>query len=398
MAKAFIRLNSALQKYIFNFKRSTTIKERMLGELKAARKIQLGLLPENNIIDDIRHKIDAHALLKPARQVGGDFYDFGLLNKKYFYFIVGDVSDKSIASAIFMAITKTLLGSEIKTNISPGKILTKVNYDLLSRNKTNMFVTMFLGILNLETGEMKYTNAGHPPPVLLRNNEPAKFLTTKTQPIIGVMQDVKYATNTTSLAKNELLFIYSDGVTDAKNKDNELFADHRLLDFINNNGTLRPIKALTNLLLIQLARFMKYEPQSDDITMLAVRYEESAKNDLYKLTLPAEIDSITKFHNFILEKTKPNSKIQKNIHDIYLAAEEAIINIIKHAYPADKKGSITLSLNLTSADCLVIKIEDQGKPFDPTKVKPLQLGDDINKLSVGGIGCHLMQQLTDEML
>jgi sigma-B regulation protein RsbU (phosphoserine phosphatase) len=355
-------------------------------------------LPENNTIDFIRDKIDVHAFLKPARQVGGDFYDFGLLNNKYFYFVVGDVSDKSIASAIFMAITKTLLGSKIKTNISPGEILTKVNYDLLSRNKENMFVTMFLGILNLKTGEIKYTNAGHPPPVLLCNNEPAKFLTTKTQPIIGIMQDIKYATYTTALTKNEVLFIYSDGVTDAKNKDDKLFGDKQLLDFINKNRELRPIKALTNLLLIQLARFMKYEPQSDDITMLAVRYEKSAKNDLYKLTLPAEIDSITKFHNFILEKTKPNAKIQKNIHDIYLAAEEAIINIIKHAYPPDKKGSIILSLDLTSAGCLTIKIEDQGKPFDPTKVKPLQLGNDIDKLSVGGIGCHLIQQLTDAML
>ena len=126
------------------------------------------------------------------------------------------------------------------------------------------------------------------------------------------MQNIKYATNTTSLAKNELLFIYSDGVTDAKNKNNELFGDNRLLDFINKNRELKPIKALTNLLLIQLARFMKYESQSDDITILAVRYEESANNDLYKLTLPAEIDSITKFHNFILEKIKSNSKIQKN--------------------------------------------------------------------------------------
>jgi sigma-B regulation protein RsbU (phosphoserine phosphatase) len=397
MAKAFIRLNSSLRKYIVNFKRSTAAKEHMLGELKAARKIQLGLLPENNTIDLIRHKIDVHALLKPAHQVGGDFYDFGLMNNKYFYFIVGDVSDKSIASAIFMAITKTLLGSEIKTNISPGEILTKVNYDLLSRNKANMFVTMFLGIINLETGEIKYTNAGHPPPILLRNNESAKFLTTKTQPVIGVMQNIKYITNTTALSKNELLFIYSDGVTDAKNKNNELFADNRLLDFINKNGTLKPIKALTNLLLIQLAHFMKYEPQSDDITVLAIRYEEPSKNDLHKLSLPAEIDSITKFHNFILDKTKSNLKIQKNIHNIYLAAEEAIINIIKHAYPPDEKGLITLSLDLTPADCLIIKIEDQGKPFDPTKTKPLQLDNDIDKLSIGGIGCHLMQQLTDGM-
>jgi len=398
MAKAFMHLSSSLQKYILKFKRSISIKQRMLGELKAARKIQLGLLPENNTIDVIRHNIDVHAFLKPARQVGGDFYDFGLMHNKYFYFIVGDVSDKSIASAIFMAITKTLLGAKIKSNISPGEILTKVNDDLLNRNKMNMFVTMFLGILNLENGEIKYTNAGHPPPIVLRNNESAKFLTTKAQPVVGVMQGVKYATYTTALAKNEVLFIYSDGVTDAKNKDDELFGDNQLLDFINKNGALRPIKALTNLLLIKLARFMKYEPQTDDITMLAMRYEESAKNGLYKLTLPAEINSITKFHNFILDKTKTNPKIQKNIHDIYLAAEEAIINIIKHAYPPDEKGSITLFLDLTHADCLIIKIEDQGKPFDPTKAKPLQLDNDIDKLSIGGIGCHLMQQLTDEIL
>jgi sigma-B regulation protein RsbU (phosphoserine phosphatase) len=398
MAKAFMHLSASLQKYIINFKRSTTIKERIISELKAARKIQLDLLPENSTIDNVRDEIDVHALLKPAHQVGGDFYDFGLLNNKYFYFIVGDVSDKSIASAIFMAITKTLIGSKIKPNTSPGEILTKVNRDLINRNKLNMFVTIFLGILNIDTGEIAYSNAGHPPPIILREHQPANFLIDKAQPVIGVMQKIKYTTNTTKLSPGDLLFAYSDGVTEAKNAKNQLFADKQLLDFINNNGTLKPIKSLTNLLLIQLAHFMKYEPQSDDITMLAIRYKEQQKNDAYKLTLPAEIDSITKFHNFILDKTKSNTKIQKNIHDVYLAAEEAIINIIKHAYPTDEKGLITLSLDLDQTGCLTIQIEDQGKPFDPTKTKTLQLGSNINNLMVGGMGCHLMRELTDEML
>ncbi|MGD9152723.1 MAG: SpoIIE family protein phosphatase [Gammaproteobacteria bacterium] len=398
MAKAFMHLSSSLQKYITNFKRSTTMKERIISELKAARKIQLDLLPENSIIDNVRDKIDVHALLKPAHQVGGDFYDFGLLNNKYFYFIVGDVSDKSIASAIFMAITKTLIGSKIKTNISPGEILTKVNRDLINRNKLNMFVTVFLGILDINTGKITYSNAGHLPPIILRESQPAEFLTNKAQPVIGVMQEIEYTTNTTKLSVGDLLFVYSDGVTEAKNAHNELFADKQLLDFINNNGTLKPIKSLTNLLLIQLAHFMKYEPQADDITMLAVRYKKRQKNDVYKLTLPAEIDSITKFHDFILDKTKFDTEIQKNIHDIYLAAEEAIINIIKHAYSADENGLITLSLDLTQTGCLIIQIEDQGKPFDPTKTKALQLGNNINNLTVGGIGCHLMRELADEML
>lgn len=399
LAKAFIHLSSSLQKYITNFKRSTTAKERIISELKAARKIQLDLLPENNTIDNIRDEIDVHALLKPAHQVGGDFYDFGLLDNKCFYFIVGDVSDKSIASAIFMAITKTLIGSRIKANVSPGEILTKVNRDLINRNKLNMFVTIFLGILDIDTGEIAYTNAGHPPPIILRANQSAGFLTNKTQPVVGVMQKIKYTTHYAKLAAGDLLFVYSDGVTEAKNKNDELFANEQLLDFINNNGTLKPIKSLTNLLLIQLAHFMKYEPQADDITMLAIRYKDEQKNNTYKLTLPAEIDSITKFHDFILDKTKSNAEIQKNIHDVYLAAEEAIINIIKHSYLADDtKGPITLSLDLTQAGCLTIQIEDQGKPFNPTKTKPLQFSGSIDKLTVGGIGCHLMSELTDEML
>ena len=398
MAKAFIHLSSSLQKYITDFKRSTTIKERIISELKAARKIQLDLLPEHSTIDNIRDEIDVHALLKPAHQVGGDFYDFGLLENQYFYFIVGDVSDKNIASAIFMAIAKTLIGAKIKTNISPGEILTKVNRDLINRNKLNMFVTIFLGILDINTGEIEYTNAGHPPPIILRNNKSAELLTNKAQPVIGVMQKIKYTTNTTKLSANDLLFIYSDGVTEAKNANNVLFDEKQLLDFINNNGTLRPIKSLTNLLLIQLAHFMKYEPQADDITMLAIRYNEKPDNNVYKLTLPAEIGSITKFHDFILYKTKHHPEIQKSIHDIYLAAEEAIINIIKHAYPTNEKGTVTLYLDLTQSECLTMQIEDQGKPFDPTKTKPLQLNNDINKLTVGGIGCHLMRELTDEML
>lgn len=398
MAKAFIHLSSSLQKYITNFKRSTAIKERIISELKAARKIQLDLLPENNAINNIRDKIDVHALLKPARQVGGDFYDFGLLNNKYLYFIVGDVSDKNIASAIFMAITKTLIGAKIRTNISPGEILTRVNHDLINRNKLNMFVTIFLGILEVNTGKVAYSNAGHPHPIILRKHQSAEFLTNKAQPVIGVMPQTQYITNTTKLSAGDLLFIYSDGVTEAKNTNNKLFTDKQLLDFINNNGTLKPIKSLTNLLLIQLAHFMKYEPQADDITMLAIRYKEQQKNNTHQLTLPAEIDSITKFHNFILDKTKHNAEIQTNIHDVYLAAEEAIINIIKHAYPTNKKGLITLSLDLAKTGCLTIQIEDRGKPFDPTNTKTSQPGSNIKNLMIGGIGCHLMRELSDEML
>jgi sigma-B regulation protein RsbU (phosphoserine phosphatase) len=414
LAKSFLQLNTSLQGYITNLRRTTAAKERMIGELKSARKIQLDLLPENNFPKLEHCNFEIHALLKPARQVGGDFYDFEFIDKNHFYFTVGDVSDKNIASAMFMAISKTLIHSKIKENLSPGEVVSQVNTELINRNKSNMFVTLFVGILNTDSGELLYTNAGHLPPILLRKQQAPTFLIDDIQPMAGVMQNISYQTHKLTLSKRDMLFVYTDGVTEAANKQGELFSEQKLFDFIKKNGNLTSVKDIIQRLLIQLAHFAKYEPQADDITVLALRYRGNEKsmsisqtstaqlNIQHKdgfnlLTLPAEIDSIEKFRAFIDAQTKNDSVAQKMIHDVFLATEEAVINIVKHAYPDRKPGSITVGIKLDKGKLIHIIIQDEGMPFDPTKLGPPQLNQKLEHLSIGGLGCHLINQLTNEL-
>jgi sigma-B regulation protein RsbU (phosphoserine phosphatase) len=277
LTKAFGFMEASLKNYIRELTEATAAKERIESELKIAHDIQMSILPKMFPPFPERSEFDIFATIEPAREVGGDFYDFFEIDEDHICFVIADVSGKGIPASLFMAVTKTLIKAEATTRTTPGEILAKVNGELCQENDMGMFVTIFCGILSINTGEIAYANAGHNPPVLLRKKEEASFLQSQGGLLAGIMEDVEYGVETITLEPGESLFLYTDGVTEAMNGNNELFTDERLRDTLEGLKE-QSIKEMVRGVSAEVARFVKGAPQSDDITMMAVLFKGKEKD------------------------------------------------------------------------------------------------------------------------
>ncbi len=271
LADSFTYMKTSLKKYILDLTEATAARERIESELKIAHDIQMGILPKTFPAFPERTEFDLYAILEPAKEVGGDLYDFFLMDEDHLCFTVGDVSGKGVPAAIFMAITKTLIKSKATQGLSPEKILTGVNEDLSIDNPSLMFVTLFLGILDLKSGELEYCNGGHNPPYLMKADEGLEPLATTNGMALGVMEDFLYKSNRIQLHKGDRLFLYTDGVTEAANRENELFSETRLEKDLRSLKECSLAKTL-NSVLDHVKNFSEGLPQTDDITMMIVNY------------------------------------------------------------------------------------------------------------------------------
>ena len=261
-------LQLSIKRFSVNLKETITEKERIESELKIARSIQASMLPTKF---PERKDIDIFAIMEPAREVGGDFYDFFFIDKNKICMIIGDVSGKGITAALFMVISKTLLKTESLRGLEPGEILYRVNNLLYPENEECMFVTVFCSILDIKTGELRYANAGHNPPLLYTASDGFEFMDVNKGFVLAGMNNVKFASEKIYLKHDDVIFLYTDGVTEAMNPDKKQFSNNRLLQ------TLLKIKEKNARICIEGVRedvrsFVKEEPQSDDITMIALKY------------------------------------------------------------------------------------------------------------------------------
>jgi phosphoserine phosphatase RsbU/P len=271
LTRAFENMKTSLREYIRKLTETTAAKERIESELKIAHEIQTSILPRVFPAFPDRKEFDIFATMEPAKEVGGDFYDFVLIDQKKLYFVMGDVSGKGVPAALFMMITKTLLKNEALQGSSAAQILYKVNNIIAMDNATSMFATVFCGILDTETGEVQVANAGHNPPLVGRAGKGFEFLKSDKGFVLGPMPNFNFKANTIQLAHGDCLFLYTDGVTEAMNHNKELFSEAKLL------GTLQQVSAssVTDMVAVlrkEIRGFVKDEPQSDDITMLVFRF------------------------------------------------------------------------------------------------------------------------------
>ena len=268
LARSFLHMLQELQTNITQLIATTTAKERIESELSVARDIQLGILPKIFPPYPEKEEFDLHAYLEPAREVGGDLYDFFLMDEDHLCISIGDVSDKGVPAALFMAITKTLIKTYAETTRSTSEIITKIN-DILAKDNPNcMFVTLLVGIFNIKTGELKYTNAGHNPPIIKSDNK-TFFQKGLSGPMAGAMEGMIFKELTVTLSPGDTLFFYTDGVTEAMNDNQTLYSDNRLLNLIDTSQ--RPnAKQIIEKVNQDLKIFTEKAPQSDDITMLSL--------------------------------------------------------------------------------------------------------------------------------
>jgi sigma-B regulation protein RsbU (phosphoserine phosphatase) len=261
----------SIKRFIENYTKSIAEKERIESQLRIAREIQAGALPSVFPPFPERNEIDIFASMKPAKQVGGDFYDFFFVDDKNLYVLIGDVSGKGVPAALFMMTCKTMLKAEAMNGRSAWEILRNANKGIYPDNETCMFVTVFCAIINTKTGEVDYASAGHNPPMVSRSGGGFEFLELEKSGVLGPMPDGRFSTGTLRLNPDDALFLYTDGVTEALNPDEEFYSEERLRNLLSNIREKDPthmIQAVKD----DIRQFAGGASQYDDITMLAIRY------------------------------------------------------------------------------------------------------------------------------
>ncbi len=271
LAESIIFMKAELSKNIRQLMETTAAKEAIEAELNIARKIQMGILPKIFPPFPEHTQFDLYATLKPAREVGGDLYDFFFIDEDHLCFTVGDVSDKGVPAALFMVITKTLLKTIAMENKNPAESMTKLNDVLCSENPNNMFITLFVGIMNIRTGEIRYANGGHNPPVVI-SSEATFFKKDISGPVVGVMERMVYKELSLKLNPEDTILVYTDGVTEAKDPEDNLFTDQRLLTEVRKLDRNASMENRIHTILEKIESHAAEAPQSDDIAMMMIRY------------------------------------------------------------------------------------------------------------------------------
>ncbi len=274
LARAFEAMKHSLREYIRQLTETTAAKERIESELDIAHDIQMGLLPKIFPPFPERPEFDLYALIAPAKEVGGDFYDFFLLDDRRLGFVIADVSGKGVPAALFMAMSMTLIRSTMRQGLPPEEVLSRVNNELSRDNDGCMFVTVFCGVLEMETGTIVFANGGHNPPLHLRRDGTIAALP-RGGPVVGAMPEVAYACGRLRLESGERLFLYTDGVSEAMNVDQELFSCARMKHVLAGAAGA-DARGAVDAMMAAVADFTGAAPQSDDITMLMIHYRESA--------------------------------------------------------------------------------------------------------------------------
>ena len=268
---SFQFMQKELSNYIIHLKETTSAKEKIESELRIAKEIQMGMIPHIFPPFPDMTQIDLFALLEPAKEVGGDLYDFFLIDDTHLCFAIGDVSGKGVPASLFMAVTRTLLRSMAPKQRSPKIIIDALNNSLTLGNESSMFVTFFLAIINIETGEMKYSNAGHNPPAIIHENGEVEFFEITKEIPLGLFDDFEYTERERIITKNERLFLYTDGITEAENWNEELYTEKKLMECLSTVDSLDPSEIVMKVARDVVVHVNDYQ-QSDDLTMLCLIY------------------------------------------------------------------------------------------------------------------------------
>jgi sigma-B regulation protein RsbU (phosphoserine phosphatase) len=271
LAESFVFMRTELRKNVRELMETTAAKERIESELQIAHDIQMGILPKMFPPFPERDEFDLYAILEPAKEVGGDFYDFFFIDDQRLCFVIGDVSGKGVPASLFMAVSKTLIKMEATRAIPPEEVMNRVNRNLSLDNPSLMFVTLFLGFLNVQTGELEYCLGGHDPPYIIRTSGDIELLDLTDGVMLGVNKDFFYESRKTVIHKGETIFLYTDGVTEAMNPDDKLFTEQRLEKTLAR-WKEKDATAMINSVRETIEDFSEGAPQYDDITMLALKF------------------------------------------------------------------------------------------------------------------------------
>ena len=393
----FEQMTASLRSYIENLTRVTAEKERFGAELNIATKIQASMLPCIFPPFPDRAEFDLYATMIPAKEVGGDFYDFFMVDEDHLMVVIADVSGKGIPAALFMMTSKTLIRTLAQTGMTPAEVLNEANVRLCENNEAGMFVTAWIGLLTISSGRFAYANAGHNAPLLRRKNKEFQLLKSRPGFVLAGMEGIRYCQTETNLLPGDLLFLYTDGVTEAISPDEQLYGEERLQRILHQAGST-DLKALLGNVKTDIDRFANGAPQFDDITMLALRVDRRGRDDMKKITVAARTDQLKSILAFIEEAISDKNCLPKTLMQLSLAAEEVFVNIAHYAYQ-DEVGKVDISLDI-SDDPPQVKLvfSDNGTPHNPLEIPDPDITLPAEEREIGGLGIYMVKKNVDEVL
>lgn len=428
LIRSFITMRDNLHRYMADLEETTAARERMDSELRIAHDIQMSLVPKTFPPIPSRTDLDLFAALEPAREVGGDFYDFFALDDNRLVLAIGDVSGKGVPAALFMAVTRSFLRSAFRSDSDPAIVMDHVNRELNVGNDACMFVTLFCAILNLDTGVLEYVNAGHNPPLIRYPDSKIVWITEPKGPIAGVMEEMTYESGHVSFPEGSLLVFYTDGVTEAMDVKQNLYGEDRLHAWLESIDDTTCCEALTDALLKEIKTFAGEAEQSDDITVLMVKKlspnmvscsnpEVRPKQEVtplevvssparlpflvaswgFEKQIGAEWSELETLMNQAESYLEQNGIVDNRVFKVRLALEELLTNTIKYgcAHAVDPSAKpCEINVKLCLDDPILLIIEDNTGPFDPNQDAPApNLEEDIEERTIGGLGLHMLKEM-----
>ena len=390
------QMEADINTYIRDLVSVTAEKERIGAELNIATQIQADMLPRIFPAFPERHEFDLFASMDPAKEVGGDFYDFFLIDDDHLALVMADVSGKGVPAALFMVIAKTLIKNRAQMGGSPAEILRFVNGQLCEGNEAELFVTVWLAIIEISTGKGMAANAGHEHPAIRRANGQYELAIYRHSPAVATMEGIRFREHDFELHPGDRLFVYTDGVPEATDANNELFGTDRMLTALNADPEAAPVQLLRNVR-TAIDAFVGDAPQFDDITMLGFHYIGTGEKPVDDLTLDAVVDNLEKVLAFVNERLEALDCPPKVQMQIDVAVEEIFVNIASYAY-APKTGQATIRFQTDAATgAAEITFIDRGAPYDPLAKPDPDVTLSAEERQIGGLGIYMVKKSTDDM-
>ena len=363
-------------------------KERMENELHIAREIQMAMIPKTFPPFPERKDLDLAASIIPAKEVGGDLYDFFIRDEKLF-FCIGDVSGKGIPASLVMAVTRSLFRAMSAHEDSPAKIVASMNNSMSEANENCIFVTFFCGVLDLKAGQLHYCNAGHNPPMIL--TDAIRMLPVEPNVPLGILKEMDFIEQEMPFHYDDALFLYTDGLSEAENASQEQFGEARIEKALH--GKKHSEEHLENIQQ-RVSLFVGEAPQSDDLTMLFVHYLGHTNKNPHHITLHNDVEQITLLPEFVEAVAKEAQLEHEATFNLNLALEEAVTNVIMYAYPEGTDGMVDIEAVVDGKRVMFV-ITDSGKPFDPTAKEDIDINAKMDERQIGGLGIHLVRTIMD---
>ena len=358
-------------------------------DLEIAKQIQQSALPSVFPPYPNRKDFSIYASMNAAKEVGGDFYDFYLVDENHLAFVIADVSGKGIPGAMFMMTSKTLIKSFAESGLPVHEVLTNVNTQLCQNNEAGMFVTAWMGILDLQTGLIKFANAGHNPPLVKHKDGSYEFLKGKVNFVLAGMDMVKYKEQELQLQPGDEIYLYTDGVTEAHNSKNELFGEERLLESLNSTKGMT-VESICKKVKDDVESFVCEAEQFDDITMLCVRLNE-IESDISITVVPSmeTVSQVAEFMETEMEKFEVSPKISMKL---LIAIDEIYSNIVRYSGATQA----TVSINKIE-NTLKLQFKDNGIPYNPLDAKEPDITASAEDRSIGGLGIFMVKKMLDNV-